>query len=1200
MSNQTDIAGYFSPKADKRPRELVPHQVKSPSEQSPEGKMKRSNDTERDQHSTSDKLRKSRGRGQGSGEPPLGDNNDSTMTPGMSEEQTTTRDKHELNKSESKEKEGKTRMTKEKKEGSVTIPGDDGDQPKSINVEKSKAKRNQIDLTQKESDVVEKDRKEDIRTLEGETPTEQQEKKPKGILKPQRHGSKDIPKKSGVKEKDERVVTTSNTNKETNPKADKEKREISKDRQLTMAEVVKRNPHPILQQFKAHRISVSFPIDKPASKAKRMSALCRALNKFMQIAKSVAHKTRTVYVRKFQEHLPPKDTDKIEWIKEFDKTKMAHLAHYTHGFYPYQPLQARVFRLRLQVMIPVQDEVRDFIMNTNELFGKTDDWRVQNIDAQNLHDPVDVGWLFRSSWVMTSSTELRDVLQKKAKKYKKGMEISLVSKTISPPGTYVYDKETAVNGVVVSCNSQDLQAVTDFMFQTYNKGKPPPLQIPMKFIPTKDHPEVKNNAVALQNLSILIDRQRVFKTKTQFIVCQHLAFPDEKVESGKTLREVLMDLSPQTTSEEMKEARLFHAIVRQGSTTGTPLYYFLFHDAFALEASSIISNLGVFLRDELELDPEAYCYPSLINPTHKWDASTRTCITQTGTFMNDLVGETADLCINEEQSENVQEEMEMTSKEGREFRRTVGLDDTETITDLKTKRKPKSKVPTQVTGDARSVRSELSGLTNHSPSTKASLQRKELRATVAQQKDEMATKDDEIEKLKAALEDLKRPSIRKHPPPQVHQAEDNEDDISYSDSNIEETTEKRSELAEYPMVSLEGCYDIHNYVMYPRNPFKDTEFMDKDKNFPLHNPYGDPEILIDPHWDYIGEYVKDVAWYVMEQELKKDRIVMASRTGTKDRRHIAVYIWCVMDCYYTTSPDGENPYPASADVRHVLERSDFIKDPVYPFIEETEEEMELFSEDTLLHNPTADPTSGLHDHWVKFTSAPVDYQIPVELEYREKGFRTLVSRTRADEPNHVVIYLWAQGMDRFGEVTYARESNSTLKDTTEEKEWVQEDSQESSQQDSGQSSSSQHSGERNTVSFDQYKQVQQFSTADGGMIGVEEDHSISDGLSGKMETEEHHLDEEEVYSSSSASSSSKSSNSSKASAKSKESSKSSQSDQSQPIQTKGRKVPKTPMHRKTNVSKQTVLHMEKELKTRTKSNTRDDKATGADAGDKDE
>ena len=154
-----------------------------------------------------------------------------------------------------------------------------------------------------------------------------------------------------------------------------------------------------------------------------------------------------------------------------------------------------------------------------------------------------------------------------------------------------------------------------------------------------------------------------------------------------------MALSPTTSSDEHKEAKLFHAIIRQGNSNGTPQYSFIFHEVFALEANSIVTNMGVFLRDEVGLDPEAYCYPSLINPTHKWDPKTRTCITRTGTFMTDLVGETADLCIKD--TLNVTEEdVAMTSKDGREFRPRVGLDDTETVTDMHKKRQPKAKVPT--------------------------------------------------------------------------------------------------------------------------------------------------------------------------------------------------------------------------------------------------------------------------------------------------------------------------------------------------------------------------------------------------------------------------------------------------------------------------------------------------------------------------
>ena len=1102
MSTQKDIDGYFSPKKDKRPREMITSSVTSPSEKSPDVKIVRHNNM--DGNSLADKMRKSRGR---------------VQTP-----------REDTSRQESKPDSQQKRTT--------VHP------PEVVQDTRTKLKETEGGNSRKVED--------------------NQDKEPHKITKEQ-------PNLSRKKE--------------------------------SLAEVVKRNMLPILQQFQAHRMVISFPIDKPASKAKRMAALSKALNKFLTIAKSVSYKTRTVYIREFKEHKSPKDTEKPDWIKEFDKTKIAHLLNYTHGFYPYQPLQKRVFRLRVQVMFPIQDNPKDFILNINELFSKTDDWKVQDTDAQNLHDPIDVGWLFRSSWTMTSSTELRDAIQTEANKVKKGLAISLVSKTISPPGKYVYDRETAVNGIMVSCNVEDFKAVSDFMFDLYNKSKSPPLDIQMKFIPTRDHPDVKNNAVALQNLSILIDRQRVFKSKTQFVICHQLAFPDDKVKDGKTLRQVLMALSPTTTSAEYKDARLFLAINRQ-KDLGSPVYYFTFHEAFALEASSVIANMGVFLRDELGLDPEAYCYPSSIHPQHKWNQSTRTCITQTGTFMLDLVEDTADLCIEENVSKESEPDIEMTSKEGREFRRTVGLDDTETVLDMNEKRKPKARVPTQVTNDAKSVRSELSGLTNYSSSTKASLQRKELRATVNNQKEAIAEKEDEIEKLKEELrkahkQKAKEPELTLQSSEQLETAS-GEEDISYSDSNVEELNiRKPKELAIYPKVSLEGRYDVHNNIMYPRSKYKEEVFLDEDLKYPLDNPAGDTGLDLDPHWNYIGEYGKEVAVYVLDQEDKKDRIIMASRTGVMKPNKVAVYIWNVQDNYYTASPDGENPYPPSEDIPHILDKSDFVQNPVYPMIE-ADDQVEFLSENTMIHNPTSSQDSELHHHWVKFASAPNKYIFDKEREYRELGYRTLVSRIEADEPDHVVVYLWVQGMNEWGEVTYARDNNSTLDvEAINNQHCGQEEGTlhaEESQQDSGQSSSSQRDEFENRVTFNQYHQVQKFSSENGQMVGEEEDHSVPEEQR-LAQKEQDNSDSDSIESSSSDSSEESSTSGSDNSNQVSDDSSSSQS--SQLIQTKTKHDVKTPAHRKSNVSKHTVKEMEGVVKA-SKSNKKvitKERATGAKSGD---
>ena len=924
---------------------------------------------------------------------------------------------------------------------------------------------------------------------------------------------KELKSRGRVEEGDEvQVVGESSKRERRKDKEDSQSNEIQrkepkegtgKSKKKTYSQATGINLGPLLPQFQAYRISISFPIDKPSSKAKRISALSKGLNKFLEIAKKVAYKSRTVYVRKFKEHRAPKDAEKTEWIKSFDKTKIAHLLNYTHGFYPYQALRKGIFRFRLQIMIPVQDNPQDFITNANELFGETEQWKVQDIDAQELHEPTDVGWLFRSNWTMASSTELKDILQKKINKVQRNVPISLSSKTISPPGKYVYDKDTAVQAVMVSCNAEDYQVVSDIMFKIYNTGEKPPLGINMKFIATKDHPEVKNNSVALQNLSVLIDRQRVFKEKTQYVLCKQLSFPDEEVETGVTLRQKLMELSPLTSSDEHKEAKLFIAITKQKSQDGAPMYYFTFHDMFAMEANSIIGNLGVFIRDEMGLDPDNFCYPSAVNPNHKWDPRSRTCITRTGTFMTTLVGDTADLCIEDTTELMEQEDVELTSKEGREFRRTVGLDETETVTSM-TKKRPirKSKVPEQVGGDAKSVRSELSGLTNYSSSTKASLHRKELRMQVENQKDTIATKDDEIAKLKELLRQAQDPKARGSRVKQTKNQEvgklnttEADDDVSFSDSTMEDQTNQR-EIAEYPPMDMDGQFDVHGFVVFEKEQYVLEEWIDEEGEIPLHNPDGEIGRSIDPHWEKMGEYTREVSAYLAEEQIKKGRIVMVSRTGAEKKGKMVVYVWSIQDVFYT-GKEGDNPYPLNDNIPHYLEKRDYMENPVYPPITEPEKEMEYLYDtgDTPIHNPNALPDLEIHNHWVKFVSAPQKFIRDRDTDYKRLGFRTLVSKSGADKQEHLALYLWVQGLTETGHVQYAKLNNSVEDDEEQsDPDWEATDNNKeelTSQQGSGQSSSS-PPFEKGKVTFNPYSHVQRYSTADGKMIGNEEDHSLTE------------------------------------------------------------------------------------------------------------
>ena len=352
-------------------------------------------------------------------------------------------------------------------------------------------------------------------------------------------GVKESPGMKEVKRKDKDGTkkASEKLKKEKKKSKKKEKQILSSLRtSLSYSEAILKNPTPILPQFKAHRILVTFEIDQPDTKAKRTTSLSKQLNKFLKAAKSASYKNRTVYVRRFAEHQTPEDTEKNDWIKEFDGKQVSHLMHYTHGFYSNQALRGGVFRLMLQVMIPVQSDPGSFIENANEIFSTKEKKKVQDVDAQNLYDPETVGWLFRSNWNMTGSPELREEIEAHIAKRHPGLVIGLSFKTVTPPGDkQVYNRETAVGAIVVSCNADHYRSACDTLFQLYNSTVQCPLGIQMHFVPSKDHPDVKNNPAAHQNLSILIDRQRIFLKTTQSLPCHALASPDQEISKGVTL-----------------------------------------------------------------------------------------------------------------------------------------------------------------------------------------------------------------------------------------------------------------------------------------------------------------------------------------------------------------------------------------------------------------------------------------------------------------------------------------------------------------------------------------------------------------------------------------------------------------------------------------------------------------------------------------
>ena len=501
-------------------------------------------------------------------------------------------------------------------------------------------------------------------------------------------------------------------------------------------------PAPIIPRWKTHRFACMFDIDMPKDRSQRTELLSAEVNKMLICTREYTK----VYVRKYSDFHMPRDSDRKTWISKFDKKKVSDLMTFTFGFYFYQQLREGTFRLLIQLVLPINTNIPELIMNVNghKWAGKRNR-SLRDIREQNLHSPKYVGWLFRSNYSMVGSNDLQDAFDKRA-----GMHFGLTYKSVPVANQGKYNKDTAIKAICISCNEEDQETAWNTLMTWYNSKRPAfPLGIPMMFIPSKDHPDIRNNPAAAQNISTLLDRQRIFLRDTETIPCPHLAFPDAVVQKNRTLRHYLMELTAITMGEERRGAKLFHAITRKVDPKGGEVYQMTYHKSVARESLSIVSGLGQFLNKEMKMDADFYCHPHLIKEGHDWNVKERCVINPTTSYISNL----ALLSAADEESveyDKDKDEYSMDTKGKRESKRITGMDDEETVLDL-TKKKAKSKMVPQEVEDSRSTVSELSELTKYSSSTKASQERKNLRNQVDEQQEALDAKEAEIEALKAAL-----------------------------------------------------------------------------------------------------------------------------------------------------------------------------------------------------------------------------------------------------------------------------------------------------------------------------------------------------------------------------------------------------------------------------------------------------------------
>ena len=751
--------------------------------------------------------------------------------------------------------------------------------------------------------------------------------------------------------KDKKLSSNNQENKEKDLN-EKEQKEKSGNpmAQLSFKAALTKLKSPILPQYKGHRVHVSFAIKLPKNKAKRTEYLAKGLNKFLMEAKKVAPSNRTIYVRKYKEHSPISDTEKPQWIDSFESTNVTHLMNYTHGFYVNQALRNGTFRLSLQLVVPITTDINTFLENINGIWGDTNQM-LRNSSEQLLYEPRQIGWFLRSNWNLTASSEFQDTLEKLAKEAGQlEVHFGVQWKTIPSPGNKreEYNKDTAIRAVVVSTNRSNVNQAWKILFDAYNSGKEPPGGMDMHFVPTKDHPDIRNNQNAVHNITYLMESQRIFKDNTQVEECYALANPDREYKDGITLKNQLLRTRSRVMGLKKRGAKLFHSITTR-ERDGVKAYFFTFHQALAKEATSIIAGLPSFLMEELKTDPTQFCYPTHINEEHQWITETRTIKNSTVDFLSSLAGRPKTMTDEDEEDESY----EMDSQCEREFRRTVGLDDSETVANLGTqKTSRRKKVPKQVGSDG-SVQTEMSGLTNFTSASKASQHRKDLRKTIDDQRIHMEEQADIMAKMQEQMMAMMQAvqAGGKLPEtfsiPQIQDIKDMEDVDDPTKNDDEEfpkamiinlPEEQREDGQEHISINEEeqSTQVFDTPEDQDTNPSIHTEehIDDEKEEMPIGNTFTDPDGLVwetgsqltldnpkgehrqvDDSWFQVTSGVESAARAYAMKMYREGQDIVISRTGAMNPTDVVVYVIVHENDVTQEQDSGQGSNPDEAKVK---------------------------------------------------------------------------------------------------------------------------------------------------------------------------------------------------------------------------------------------------------------------------------------------
>ena len=522
-------------------------------------------------------------------------------------------------------------------------------------------------------------------------------------------------------------------------------------------------PIPTVQsaiKYRHRRLAITVKIQEVESNSDCLFKLAASMNEFLKHAKK---KNKHFRLRRFDDLSAPDPKDRTSWQTKVSNSSATDFMAYVYGYYPSANPRGGMFRLRINSVMDAALPLPRFLKDIMHDWGHTDSHFIADLKAQSIWDPIKVGYLMRAPRFLTHSYELLDALEATPQAKKNKINFGVSWATIpSPVGGY--DRETAVQAVMIETNKADVQKAVTLLKRWYPlnpKSKAqPPYPGNFRFVLNRDNDAIEGNPVAKKHLSTLMARQGIFNNMTKGSQTYCLQSLEEKWEEGnpQSIRDKLLATKIITSKDkDLQGGQLFQTVSSSiNNQTGQKSTWFTYHQNNSAEAMSVVKNLPIFIKTEWQIDPSEVCYEQYVMEGEEWDNIKRVAQNE-DTKELALAAEVYTLDLKEAQEESVDEETQsLNSKARREMKRTV-YGDEETIISISQAqpKKPRNTPASIEIGDAKS-QGAISGVSGTSSRTSVLRERfqTELQAQESRFEQMETDRNKEMEKTESLQQQL--------------------------------------------------------------------------------------------------------------------------------------------------------------------------------------------------------------------------------------------------------------------------------------------------------------------------------------------------------------------------------------------------------------------------------------------------------------